>query len=49
MASPVYAGSVNAAVHYFVMSMESEARAIARGLRWRDLNDFGFRSPTEAL
>ena len=29
-------GSMNAATHYFVMGMESEASAIARGLRRRD-------------
>src|SRR5215510_10895168 len=32
----VYPASMNAAAHYFVMGMESEASAIARGLRRRD-------------
>lgn len=34
--SPVYPGSMNAAAHYFTNLMESEASAIARGLRRRD-------------
>src|SRR5262249_50256157 len=33
---PVSLGSMNAAAHYFLMGMESEASAIARGLRRRD-------------
>src|SRR5579864_6414989 len=34
--SPVYPGSMNATVYYFVNAMEPEASAIARGLRRRD-------------
>jgi RNA polymerase sigma-70 factor (ECF subfamily) len=36
MSSPVYPDSMNAAAYYFVNGMESEANAIARGLRRRD-------------
>lgn len=34
--SPVYTGSMNAIAHCFVNGMESESKAIARGLRRRD-------------